>query len=162
MTEMSRGTLNRRVAEFREHHPIGTHSYGHHLVQIIPDVPCEPRDLVDALKAALDERDALFDLQWRRSREADKLWQAAHPDRADVWPDLGELLGWLMSRMVTDELREAAKEAADTLAQLAVGVEKRAEAEVAERPGALVSPVVQILAGALRTKADRITRALEG
>ncbi len=37
-------------------------------------------------------------LQWTRTREADKLWQAAHPEQGDVWPDLGELIGWLVER----------------------------------------------------------------
>lgn len=37
----------------------------------------------------------LFDLQWKRTREADTLWQEAHPGNL-VWPDLGELIGWLL------------------------------------------------------------------
>ena len=49
----------------------------------------DPREEVAELRA-------LFDLQWKRSRQADKLWQAAHPGMDLVWPDLGELLTWLM------------------------------------------------------------------
>lgn len=40
---------------------------------------------------------ALFQLQWTRSREADARWRAEDPEaRANVWPDLGVLLKWLM------------------------------------------------------------------
>ena len=42
------------------------------------------------------ELDALFDLQWKRMGEATKAWQEAHPGKDDVWPDLGDLLTWLL------------------------------------------------------------------
>jgi hypothetical protein len=44
------------------------------------------------------ELDALFELQQTRVAAATKAWQDAHPDRADVFPDLGELVNWLMVR----------------------------------------------------------------
>lgn len=40
---------------------------------------------------------ATFDLQHTRTVKADKLWQVAH-DKPDVWPDLGELIDWLLGR----------------------------------------------------------------
>lgn len=41
----------------------------------------------------------LFQMQWDRSREADELWRAEDPaGRALTWPDLGDLLTWLMHR----------------------------------------------------------------
>jgi len=47
--------------------------------------------------AELAELRALFQLQWTRSREADARWRAEDPEaRANVWPDLGVLLKWLM------------------------------------------------------------------
>lgn len=47
----------------------------------------------------IDEYRALFDLQWTRMHEAIALWQAEDPDaRRDTWPDLGNLLAWLMAR----------------------------------------------------------------
>ncbi len=40
---------------------------------------------------------ALFQLQWTRSREADARWRAEDPEaRANITPDLGVLLRWLM------------------------------------------------------------------
>lgn len=44
------------------------------------------------------DHEALFDLQWTRMREATKAWQKAHPGNDLVWPDLGELLTWLLSQ----------------------------------------------------------------
>jgi hypothetical protein len=45
----------------------------------------------------LAELRTLFQLQWTRSREADARWRAEDPEaRANVWPDLGVLLKWLM------------------------------------------------------------------
>jgi hypothetical protein len=73
-----------------------------------PEVRIAPAALDEVLAAvlALAERDqaaeltelrALFQLQWTRSREADARWRAEDPEaRANVWPDLGVLLKWLM------------------------------------------------------------------
>lgn len=56
------------------------------------------------LLAEVAELRALFDLQWTRSRQADAMWQAEDPEkRANVWPDLGALLTWLMARIRTLE-----------------------------------------------------------
>ena len=41
------------------------------------------------------EYNSLFKLQRKRTLEADKLWQEANK-KPDVFPDLGELLAWLM------------------------------------------------------------------
>jgi len=47
--------------------------------------------------AEMAEFRALFQLQWTRSRDADARWRAEDPEaRANVWPDLGVLLKWLM------------------------------------------------------------------
>lgn len=52
-------------------------------------------------KAELMEENAelnhLFDLQHKRMGEATKLWQQ-ETGRDDTWPDLGDLLTWLMAR----------------------------------------------------------------
>ena len=56
------------------------------------------------------ELEALFDLQWTRTQEADALYVAAHPDPNHPHgykPDLGELVRWLVER--GDEAREAAR-----------------------------------------------------
>lgn len=51
----------------------------------------------DRLRADLDELRALFDLQLRRMGEAVALWRQEDPVvRANVTPDLGALLTWLM------------------------------------------------------------------
>lgn len=52
---------------------------------------------VAQLDGEKQELEQLFDLQHTRTVEADKLWQQAH-NRPDLWPDLGQLVGWLMSR----------------------------------------------------------------
>lgn len=58
--------------------------------------------LSDAEKLLEEVRDlrALFDLQWKRTREADELWRREDPvARANVHPDLGDLLAWLMAQI---------------------------------------------------------------
>jgi hypothetical protein len=54
---------------------------------------------VARLQAKLKDYEQLFDLQWSRSQQADALWRAEAPaDRANVMPDLGDLLEWLIER----------------------------------------------------------------
>lgn len=58
------------------------------------------RWLQDRAQLAEDVREyqTLFDLQFRRTQEATKLWRAEDPTaRALTTPDLGKLLEWLMS-----------------------------------------------------------------
>ena len=52
---------------------------------------------LEEAKADRDELQSVFDLGHTRTVEADKLWQEAH-GKPEVWPDLGELVGWLMRR----------------------------------------------------------------
>jgi hypothetical protein len=69
----------------------------------------EVRRLQAELRSVYAERDRLardntqmqevFDLGYRRTREATELWRAQAPDeRAFVMPDLGDLLQWLIRR----------------------------------------------------------------
>lgn len=59
---------------------------------------------LDRLRDQLTGYEQLFELQWRRSVEADALWRAEDPEaRANVSPDLGALLTWLMARAATAE-----------------------------------------------------------
>jgi hypothetical protein len=67
------------------------------------DAPHHP-DVLALIRAAeaarqdLAEMNALFELQWTRSREADARWRAEDPvARELVQPDLGVLLTWLMA-----------------------------------------------------------------
>ena len=53
-------------------------------------------NLIEAIKAENAELQALFDMQWKRMRTAEKLWCDAHPDRKNIRPDLGALIQWLM------------------------------------------------------------------
>lgn len=46
-----------------------------------------------------EENDQLFEVQRSRMDKATKLWQAAHPKRSTVLPDLGALLDWMMGEM---------------------------------------------------------------
>jgi hypothetical protein len=43
------------------------------------------------------ELQATFDLQWKRMGKATKLWQK-ETGKHDIWPDLGDLLDWLIER----------------------------------------------------------------
>jgi hypothetical protein len=54
------------------------------------------------LEAENTELNQLFDLGHTRTREADKLWQDAH-NKPHVYPDLGELIGWLLRRLAVAE-----------------------------------------------------------
>ena len=54
-------------------------------------------DEVETLREELAGYTALFDLQQTRMQTATALWQQEAPDeRANVWPDLGVLLTWLL------------------------------------------------------------------
>lgn len=57
----------------------------------------------------LAELRTLFELQWRRMTEATAMWRAEDPEnRANVLPDLGDLLTWLMGRVKELQLASAA------------------------------------------------------
>ena len=45
----------------------------------------------------IEEHHELVRMCHKRTMEADKLWQKAH-NKPDVWPDLGELIQWLMKK----------------------------------------------------------------
>jgi hypothetical protein len=54
-------------------------------------------DEIETLREELAGFTALFDLQQTRMQTATALWRQEAPDvRANVWPDLGELLTWLL------------------------------------------------------------------
>lgn len=59
-------------------------------------------DIGYPLEQEIAELRALFEMQWRRSREATTLWQLGNPGNDLVWPDLGDLLTWLMSKIPTE------------------------------------------------------------
>jgi len=45
------------------------------------------------------ELTALFNMRWKADMRAIKRWQAAHPDRANVWPDHADMVVWLMDEL---------------------------------------------------------------
>ena len=51
-------------------------------------------DLLEDMK----ELNRLFDVQHKRTQEADKLWQEEH-NKPDIIPDLGELISWLLDEI---------------------------------------------------------------
>jgi hypothetical protein len=62
--------------------------------------PCETAEVMveyEKVLARNDDLEAIFQLQWTRMGEATKLWQE-ETGRDDTWPDLGDLLEWLMER----------------------------------------------------------------
>mgnify|MGYP003526878603 FL=1 len=54
---------------------------------------------LDALLAKLADLQQSATLQTAASDRAIKLWQAAHPDRSDIWPDQAALLVWLLEQL---------------------------------------------------------------
>jgi len=53
----------------------------------------------DDLKAEVIEYQEIFDLQRLRMKEASAHWRAAKGEASTVWPDLGDLLTWLMAEI---------------------------------------------------------------
>ena len=51
------------------------------------------------LRADRAELQHSADLQTTASARAITLWQAAHPDRSDIWPDQAALLVWLLEQL---------------------------------------------------------------
>lgn len=57
--------------------------------------------------AERDELQATFGLQWKADMRAIKLWQEAHPERKNIWPDRCNMVTWLMEQMdAADRARE--------------------------------------------------------
>lgn len=110
----------------------------------------------DEQRDRVAEYDHLIGLQRARSREADRLWQEAH-GKLDVWPDLGEVLEWLMStRAKLEKERDDHREGADAWFA-------RAKAALRERD-ALAARVAQ-LEGVLEPTAENVRElsdAIEG
>ena len=52
---------------------------------------------IKRLLAEKAELQSLFDLQHKRTLEADRLYQKAHNQPENVFPDLGKLIEWLLS-----------------------------------------------------------------
>ena len=59
----------------------------------------------DKLRERVRKLQVSLDLQWNSALRAIKQWQAAHPDKANIWPDHKELLLWLMEEVKNE--REA-------------------------------------------------------
>jgi hypothetical protein len=53
----------------------------------------------EAMASELAEWKASFDLYYDASQRAIKMWQEAHPDQADIWPDQANLIVWLMEEL---------------------------------------------------------------
>ena len=63
---------------------------------------------VEKLREELKEVQALFDLRWKADMRAIKQWQAAHPERGNVWPDHADLVVWLLEQ--NNALKQFAKD----------------------------------------------------
>lgn len=90
-------------------------------------------ETIDKLRKQIDENDQLFKLQHKRVREADKRFQVAN--QVDYFPDLGQLVQWLMIQADKANTRIAELEAeADTADACAIAQDGRiAELEAAQR-----------------------------
>ena len=53
---------------------------------------------LDAAALEQAEMQATFDLRWKADMRAIEMWQAAHPDRSEVWPDHADMVVWLLER----------------------------------------------------------------
>tara|TARA_Y100000310_G_scaffold196334_1_gene196398 strand:+ start:2639 stop:2968 length:330 start_codon:yes stop_codon:yes gene_type:complete len=65
--------------------------------RVIKQTRIEERERIAELEKKNSELESLFDRQFKRSTEANKLWQQAHNSEAS--PDLGELLEWLVENL---------------------------------------------------------------
>jgi hypothetical protein len=92
-------------------------------------------------RARLAEYESLTALQHKHTIEADKLWRQAH-NQPNVWPDLGELIGWLMSVITQTE-------------QQVADLERDVGILEADR-----EPLIKELAGA-RARADHLERIVD-
>jgi hypothetical protein len=61
--------------------------------------------------AELAELNLVFDMQWEADQRAIKAWQAAHPERPNVWPDRCDMVMWLMEHYAQSEARALKAEA---------------------------------------------------
>jgi hypothetical protein len=68
---------------------------------IIPGIQRLKRELAE-VTAKNVELQGLFNRRWEADMQAIKKWQCAHPGKALVWPDHGDLVVWL-----TEQLTEA-------------------------------------------------------
>lgn len=75
-----------------------------HVMALLNHAEKLEEQLEEAL-ADLEERRASFELQWKASQRAIKMWQAAHPGNDLVWPDTAKLDVWLMEQLC--EIRAA-------------------------------------------------------
>lgn len=58
----------------------------------------EFKALSEKLQGCLDNYQKTFDLQWAADQRAIKRWQAAHPEKSNVWPDRADMVVWLMEQ----------------------------------------------------------------
>jgi hypothetical protein len=98
---------NQRIAEFEETSPYEFEWMKRHNAELAAH-----HDRVVEMQAELDEYHQLMDLQHRRTVEADKRFQAAN--QVEYFPDLGQLVEWLMTQtdkanQRIDELEAAAR-----------------------------------------------------
>ena len=52
-----------------------------------------------AAKAECAEKQATFDLMFSANLRGIKMWQDAHPEHSETWPDLAKLVAWLLSEL---------------------------------------------------------------
>jgi hypothetical protein len=69
----------------------------------LPSEVIEARTFVREMRAAAIARDREEDdrglaLRWDADMRAIKRWQAAHPERGEVWPDHADMVVWLLDK----------------------------------------------------------------
>jgi hypothetical protein len=52
-----------------------------------------------ATKAECAEKQATFDLMFSANLRGIKMWQDAHPEHSETWPDLARIVAWLLSEL---------------------------------------------------------------
>jgi septal ring factor EnvC (AmiA/AmiB activator) len=52
-----------------------------------------------AAKAECAAKQAAFDLMFSANLRGIKMWQDAHPEHSETWPDLAKLVAWLLSEL---------------------------------------------------------------
>lgn len=63
---------------------------------------CRYRLFVEA-EREITEQERSFKLRWSADQRAIKRWRAAHPEKANVWPDHADLCLWMMHRLALAE-----------------------------------------------------------
>lgn len=79
-------------------YPENTPTHGKDVSALTEHIKRCPQHPMRVLEEELQDMRATLDMRLGADRRAVKMWQAAHPERSNVWPDHADLVVWLMER----------------------------------------------------------------